>query len=86
MGYRHRYQLLRLARKSAICKHNLAERLKSGFALGLQLAPPLGELKRGLWVHFIAHRSIPLDVKILARCKTFKEVVSITASLLMRGV
>jgi hypothetical protein len=46
----------------------------------------LGDLKRGLRVHFIAHRLIPLDVKILARCKTFKEVVSIMASLFMRGV
>jgi hypothetical protein len=54
--------------------------------LGRQLAPLLGDLKRGLRVHFIAHRLIPLDVKILARCKTFKEVVSIMASLFMRGV
>jgi hypothetical protein len=39
MGHRHRYQLLSLVRKSAICKHGLAERLKSSFGLWRQLAP-----------------------------------------------
>jgi hypothetical protein len=48
MGHCHRYQLLSLVRKSAICKHGLAERLKSSFGLWRQLAPLLGELKRGL--------------------------------------
>ena len=53
MGHRHRYQLLRLVRKSAIRKHGLAERLKGGFGLWRQLAPLLGALRRGLYISLL---------------------------------